>query len=202
MTRKTLFLATCLWAFSCQSLDNVSETDPNGLKIEYSIDKKTRKKEGVFRRYFENGQIMEEATYVHDLLDGERKIFAQNGRLLSVENYRNGQYEGPFKAYADDGKLEQEGQYTANEMSGEWKTYYPGGQLKETVTFANNLENGPFKEYYPTGILKAEGSYSNGDNEDGELKEYLEDGSLFRTANCSQGRCTTTWKADTTRQNK
>ena len=197
MLKKVLLFATCIWNLACQSVEKISETDQNGLKVEYSIDTKTKMKEGLFKRYFENGQLMEEATYLKDVLNGERKIFSPEGNLLSVENYQNGSYEGKFIAYAVDGHVEQEGQYTNNEMSGEWKTYYPGGQLKESVTFANNLENGPFKEYFPNGILKTEGNYKNGDREEGELREYQEDGTLLRIANCSIGRCTTTWRADT-----
>ncbi len=195
--KKAIFIALCAIAVSCQSLDYVNERDANGLKTEYTVDKKTRKKEGYFRRYFESGSLMEEAQYKNNVLNGERKLFLDNGSLQSLENYSNGLYNGPYKAFFADGKLEQEGQYTANEMSGEWKTYYPGGQLKEIVTFANNLENGPFKEFYPSGVLKAEGNYRDGDKEEGELREYLENGSLHRIANCSSGRCTTTWRADT-----
>ena len=198
MFKNTILIAASICIISCQSLENVNEKDSNGLKITYSRDKDTKLKEGRFIRYYENGAIMEDALYQHDLLQGEKKIFAENGDLQTIENYNKGQYEGPFKAFFADGKLEQEGQYVNNEMSGEWKTYYSGGQLKEIVTFANNLENGPFKEFYPEGNIKTEGNYLNGDKEQGELKEYLANGTLFRIANCNNGLCTTTWKADTT----
>ena len=81
-------------------------------------------------------------------------------------------------------------------MTGKWKGYYDNGALKEEVIFVNNQENGPFIEYYPNGKLKAEGTYLEGDYEQGELKLYNESGELIRRMNCEKGVCKTVWKAE------
>ena len=59
--------------------------------------------------------------------------------------------------------------------------------------FVNNDENGPFREYYKNGNIKAEGTYINGPNEQGELKEYNEDGELIKIMSCTNGICNTIW---------
>ena len=81
-------------------------------------------------------------------------------------------------------------------MEGEWKRYYKNKQTREVVLFKNNDENGPFVEYYENGQLKAEGTYKGGDNEDGELKLYDENGVLIKIADCVMGRCKTRWKKE------
>ena len=78
-------------------------------------------------------------------------------------------------------------------MDGVWKRYYDTGELREEVNFVNNDENGPFREYYKNGNIKAEGTYINGPNEQGELKEYNEDGELIKIMSCTNGICNTIW---------
>ena len=75
-----------------------------------------------------------------------------------------------------------------------WRKYNPTGQMIEEVTFADNLENGPFREWFDNGQLAAEGSYLDGDNEDGRLRVYNEDGSLNRVMDCDMGACTSLWR--------
>ena len=98
--------------------------------------------------------------------------------------------------YFESGQIKQEGVYKNGETIGEWKGYYENGQLKEIVTYSKNLENGPFKEYYKNGKLKTEGTYRDGDNEDGLLKEYDETGTLIKKKECKMGVCNTIWSKE------
>ena len=43
---------------------------------------------------------------------------------------------------------------------------------------------------------KAEGTYIDGDNEQGELKLYDEQGELEKIMQCERGICHTTWKKE------
>lgn len=184
---------------ACSSIEKAKDKEPNGFTIEYNRDSKTKLKEGAYTRFYESGKKYQEGNFHKDSLDGEIRYFYESGVLQTVEHYKTGSYEGVYKAFFEDGKLEQEGQYLNNEMSGEWKTYYKDGTLKENVSFAHNMENGPFKEFYPDGKIKAEGAYFDGENENGELKEYHVSGELMRIAQCEKGVCRTTWAADTTK---
>lgn len=78
-------------------------------------------------------------------------------------------------------------------MTGVWKTYYETGELKEEVSFVDNNENGPFKEYHKNGKTKYEGTYKDGDHEEGEMKVYNEDGEIIKKLDCKKGICNTVW---------
>lgn len=198
MIKKMAFFALSVLFLACSKNETITETDKNGMKITFERDKKTKLKNGKYTRFYNSGAKNEECTFEQDSLQGERKLYYENGQLQVVENYKNNRYEGKYLSYFENGKMEQEGLYQNNQMSGEWKTYYKSGQLKEIVTFARNLENGPFKEFYENGKLKTEGTYSDGDTEVGQLKEYHISGELLRLAECVDGACKTTWMADTT----
>lgn len=198
MIKKMAFFALSVLFLACSKNETITETDKNGMKTTFERDKKTKLKNGKFTKFYSSGAKNEECTFEQDSLQGERKLFYENGQLQVIENYKNNRYEGKYLSYYNDGKIEQEGLYQNNEMSGEWKTFYKSGQLKETVNFARNLENGPFKEFYENGKLKTEGTYSDGETEVGELKEYHISGELMRIAQCANGACKTTWMADTT----
>ncbi len=157
---------------------------------------------GQYIRYDMDGRLEEESFYEKGMLEGSRKLY-MNGVLQSEEIRVKDHYQGPFKAFFPDGTLQLEANYVDDVMTGPVRVYYPSGRLKEIVTFAENVENGPFSEYYENGKLKAEGNYKQqeGPVEDGVLKLYDSTGVLIRIMNCDMGKCSTTWKKDTSTLN-
>jgi antitoxin component YwqK of YwqJK toxin-antitoxin module len=121
----------------------------------------------------------------------------------SIEHYQKGEYHGKYQKFYESGQLKIEQEFVDGAMQGFSLRYYPNGVLEEKVTIRDSEENGPFWEYYENGNLKTEGSYapsedaSFSDNvslEQGELKEYDENGQLIRIADCNKGVCLTRWK--------
>lgn len=156
-------------------------------------------KEGLFQRFTPEGVLLEEAHFVADSLDGERKYFSSKGTLESIEHYQNNQIHGKFQAFYEDGKLKIEQDFVHGALNGFSIRYYPNGKVQEKVQLKDNVENGPFTEYYENGNLKTEGVYApdkDGEEglEQGELKEYNESGQLLRIADCKDGICLTRWK--------
>ncbi|MCB9272738.1 MAG: toxin-antitoxin system YwqK family antitoxin [Lewinellaceae bacterium] len=191
--------ALALFGTACRQkvpVEAVEAKDDYGYTEKYERRKENFARQGLYERFNETGQRVEEAYYENDTLNGLRILYSDKGDTQVVETYRMGHFEGPFRSYYESGKLNVEGQYEADVMFGSWKAFYPTGELKEVVTFADNEENGPFVEYWPNGNLKAEGTYRHGDNEHGLLKLYDESGALSRTMNCDNGVCHTIWKAE------
>lgn len=182
---------------ACSNIETVDNTDENGQREHYQRRKKDFAKEGFYQRFRADGSKAEEANYLNDSLQGERKYFYPNGKVESIEHYQMGVIHGKFEAFYEDGTHKVEQTFVNGALEGESLAYYPNGQLKERVMLKNNDENGPFTEYYENGKLKAEGSYlpsEDGPLEEGELKEYDENGELIRIADCKQGVCLTRWK--------
>ena len=181
------------------TIETVEVEDEAGNVIEkYERRVADNMRHGLYQLFDENGKIVEMAIYQNDTLEGKRTMFFENGKPQYIENYSKGQFAGEYAAYYENGQLKLQGKYTNGAMNGEWKGYHDNGQLKELVQFENNEENGPFVEYHPNGKLAAEGYYLNGDNEEGELKLYDENGVLHKKMNCDKGICRTSWQRDTT----
>ncbi|HLP93504.1 MAG TPA: toxin-antitoxin system YwqK family antitoxin [Saprospiraceae bacterium] len=188
-----------LLSFCAQDpLETVEQKNDRGQLERFQRRKDNQKREGLFQRYSAEGVLLEEAHYLADSLDGERKYFSASGQLESIERYQNNKIHGKFQAFYPDGKVKIEQDFVAGALTGFSIRYYPNGQIQEKVQLKNNVEDGPFVEYHENGQLKTEGTYApneEGDGlENGELKEYDESGQLIRVADCQNGMCLTKWK--------
>jgi len=118
-----LFIITSCVPNQESNLEVVEIKDDSGnLAEKYSRKKSNFFKEGANTKYFPNGKIMEEASYVNDTLEGKRSLFYENGQLQFEEHYTKGQFDGKYTAWYEDGKMELEGLYVAGKMSGDMKT--------------------------------------------------------------------------------
>ncbi|MDF1695764.1 MAG: toxin-antitoxin system YwqK family antitoxin [Saprospiraceae bacterium] len=154
-------------------------------------------KNGLYKRFSPGGILLEESMYVEGKLNGERIIYNEKGEKEVSEIYTNDVLNGTLREYYPNGKMKLTGTYTNNVLSGTVNVFYPSGKLKEEVQFLDNKEDGPFKEFHENGNIKWEGTYKDGDNEFGLLKEYNENGELIRKMMCDdRAICTTTWTID------
>lgn len=182
---------------ACSQLETVENKNDQGVLMEkYTRRKDNFAKEGKYQSFHPNGKLFEESWYVNDTLDGERKLYYESGALQSVEHLDRGSYDGVYRKFYENGQISNEGQYVDNEMSGIWKRYFETGELMEEVTFAQNNENGPFVIFHKNGKPSVKGTYENGDNEQGELLKYDENGELLEKMYCQYGACATTWSRE------
>ncbi len=173
----------------------VTQEGDFGEREVFFVDKDSGEQHGPYLRYSATDTLLEEARFVDGTLQGERKLYYPNGTIQIVEHYEGGLFHGLYQTYYPNGTLKLEGEYVNNKMEGIWKGYYETGELFEEVTFEDNLENGPFTEYFKSGVVEVKGTYLDGDNEDGELLFYDEEGELIKSMNCDRGLCRTTWTA-------
>ncbi len=196
-----LFTALLTSGFGCSGpqIETVETKDEQGRTERYQRRKKDFAKDGLYQKLQADGKLLQEAHYVNDTLEGEFKYFRPTGQLESVENYTHGILNGKYQSYYENGQVQVDQTYINGALQGLSTAYYPDGRLKEKVTLVDNEENGPFMEYYESGVLKTEGQYTPGEEmplEQGELKEYDEQGQLVRIANCTNGVCLTKWKKE------
>ena len=177
-------------------LHQVEEADFQGNVLQYTIVNPTGERHGRFLKLDQHGNVLEEAYYLYGKLDGQRILFYPNQDTLIIESHANGAFQGPYQAYYPGNHLKLEGHYLDNQMQGTWYVYYDTGELKEEVTFVDNQENGPFIEYHKNGQISVTGQYLNGDNEDGTLQFFDETGVHYKTMECNEGLCRTTWKRE------
>lgn len=191
------FLIVLLFIACSSKLKVVEIRNEAGKLIEkYTQNVETQQREGESELYASDGKLLEKSYYKNGQLHGERILYHENEKIQVIERYDNGEFKGLYQAYYDNGQLEIEGKYIDGQMNGKWKRYYTSGELMEIVTFVSNYENGPFVEYHKNGKIKTEGKYLDGDNEQGELKMYDEEGMLIRKMDCNKGICKTIWTAE------
>jgi len=188
-----LLLIIIFAACSGGNLETIELKEEDGTTVRFTRDKENFAKEGLLTKTRIDGSIIEEAEYTNDTLDGFRKLYYPNGKLQITETYQNGVFQGNYQSFYENGQLQLEGEYIKNSMEGTWKGYYDSGELKEEVFFKNNNENGPFVEYHKNGNAKTKGQYLDGDNEDGLLQMFNEEGELVKKMNCEKRICRTIW---------
>ena len=168
--------------------------DDGTLQRIYFIDRDSLI-QGEYKVFFEDGETLFEVShYSNGQLDGERTLFYIDGVPEIKEYYSKDTLIDTTKIYYKNGNLKQLVPHNKGVLSGILRVFYDNGNLKEEVMFEDNQENGPFKEYHPNGQLKWTGTYLNGDNEFGELRNYDSTGTHVRTLVCdSLAICRTTW---------
>lgn len=107
--------------------------NPNTLEME--VEMKNGKRNGEFRRYFENGNLDTHCVYVNDSIEGVQTIFSPDGKKVQESTYKNGRLDGMYKAYHLNGEVSIEGVYKDGLYEGEWYYYDERGILVGEASF-------------------------------------------------------------------
>ncbi len=197
---KMLILALVFVSFSaCKNTKKVEIKNKDGIIIEsYYVNKKNPlQKVGAYSKFYDNGKMVESATYKNGKLDGVRILYHPNGNKMQEENYVNDKLEGKVISFYEDGSLQQEAVYKDNMGNGVWKNYYKEHRnvIKEEITVVENRINGAFTEYYPNGKIFAKGNkieINEGldafDTYDGKVEVYDSIGNLDKILIFEKGK--------------
>lgn len=127
------------------------------------------KKTGMWKTFYENGNIKTEARYENDLLNGYYKEYDPSGSLVKAEKYVNG---------VKDEKAEELVKLDVNVSE-----YFPDGRPKVVYTSKDGVKEGVERYFgdsgkvvnskiYKMGVLVAEGIYDERGLQQGLWKEY------------------------------
>ena len=106
---------------------------------------------GLYRNFYDNGKIQEEAFYLDNQKHGPSKWFNRNGRLIAAYFYNHGLFEGTQRTYYDNDTLATIAFYKNNESEGKYEEYYRNGKLKLSGIYEAGQKEGPWREYDETG---------------------------------------------------
>lgn len=127
-------------------------------------------KQGIFREYSKEGEIINSYVYDNNVKTGEGvvdpegkfqgtwKMYYPTGEIRAEGGYENGLKEGDWVFYFTDSKIEQKGTYSKDLPTGGWKWYYDDGKLLREERFRKGREDGLLVEYDREGgeIIKGE----------------------------------------------
>lgn len=145
------------------------------------------KREGEWRSWFDNGQLMLVTTYKADAPQGAARGFFREGKKRFEGTYANGVEEGEWTTWHSDGSIAAIGRYSAGKKTGRWKYNYPGGTLKEEGDYDAGQPAGTWTSYHPNGAKASQGAYVGG-KRDGEWMYWRPDGGAWRTERLVAGK--------------
>ncbi|HNY07150.1 MAG TPA: hypothetical protein PLG86_03815 [Bacteroidales bacterium] len=169
--------------------ERINRRDKNGLKQDlwktfyengnvclegtYKDDKKN----GYFKQYSTEGNLLEITKYVDDVLQVEaaeivkldvKTDYYPDGKPKTVASYKNNIPEGVRREYSEEGKV----------VAG--YTFKNGVKMAEGIVDDEGVKDGPWKEFFADGSLKSQGVY-NADKRTGEWKFFHQNGQLEQT---------------------
>ncbi len=165
-------------------------------------------KNGYFKEYNENGDLLKISKYVDDVIQPEaeeiQKLEVQNeyypdGKIKISAMFRNGVPEGLKREYKADGNIEKAYLYKNGVITGEgivkedgnrsghWKDFYPDGSLKAEGNYDNGKQIGDWKYYHANGKIEQIGKFTKQGKPEGSWKWYFENGKLLKEENYHGG---------------
>jgi len=97
--------------------------------IASSIDYVNGKKEGIYRKWFQNGKLSFEANYVNGKQHGKTYTWWSNGNLRTTSNFANGIPDGEQLQYYKSGSLFKKIQLVKGKEEGLQQSWRENGKL-------------------------------------------------------------------------
>ena len=127
------------------------------------------------------GRVLEEAFYKDGRLDGERRLYGDDGTLLRSETHAGGVLDGMVREFAPDGTKRLEAEYRAGKLDGRTRRFNEKGVLVEETgepavfgNYMNDSFEGRVTTVRPDGTREIR-SYVRG-VEKGPVEIYARDG--------------------------
>ena len=167
-------------------------------KIDYRVNYKNGKLDGLWQIYYENGQLHETGNYKDGQQDGFWEYFEEDGSLLKTEtwnnmklieivNYKNGNLDGLTEQYYDDSQLHYKKTYKGGKQNGYEEWYFESGQLGFKKFYKDGKRDGNQESYFNNGLIQYKENYKDGKVE-GHQETYQYNGQKICEGNIVDGK--------------
>ncbi len=190
--KKIFILLFCLLNLSLKSqisgdkTDTVNLLDINNKRHAYWVirDKNNRykleegryisgKKEGIWKKYYSNGQIMSEVTYLKNFPVGTAKVYYSNGNICEIGNWNKNKWINNYQFFHENGKIAFDWKYSeTGKRQGIQRYYHENGNLQIEGEWTNGQKNGYIKQFDKNGELIYQANYANGKVNKKSIKKY------------------------------
>ena len=164
---------------------------PNG-KLARSLTFIEGEQSGIEKSYHENGNIEYEGQYFNGIKGGEHIWYFSNGNKSAIHHYSFGirphafknktemgfRAHGEFVDFFENGSIEYKAKYVNGLPDGQVSAYRSEGKLFYSEFWHNSHIEGKTEYYYENGQLQSTGTYNEQGIEDGEFREYHDNGKL------------------------
>lgn len=91
----------------------------------------------IEKKYYENGQLASETTFIDSIKNGESISYYKNGKLLGKCVYRNGKIHGALTEFHTTGYLMFKGNQIDGNLVGTATYYYENGKPEKELYYGN-----------------------------------------------------------------
>ena len=138
------------------------------------------RKNGVYKRYFDNGKQLSEESYNDGMLEGKWTYWYENGQVKLKGNFK------PYEVLPNDERWERSSRYVfpaRDSKHGKWTEWYENGQKKREQNYECGRVIGKWTSWYENGNKKSVSNYKDGGLPgmnraiaDGNFTEWYENG--------------------------
>lgn len=148
-------IVTILSGTGCQS--TYREEYPDGTtKKEGTLDL-LGQQEGLWKYYYQNGELWIEASYEDDNPEGPWSYWFENGQMEMQGRFSHERRRGPWRYWQKNGKPRAMGSFIRGTESGPWSFWSEDGTLERRGCFYRGKPTLRWTYWYPQGGKKAEG---------------------------------------------
>lgn len=178
-----LFLAMSVLAFASSEPSRTNHRDEQGRKQGYWIIKGHMLNDPSYAP----GSVVEEGSYLDNRKEGLWKKYYPNGNLKSEITYTMDRPNGPYAVYYESGKVEEKGTWSRNKNTGEFKRFYSNGNPQQEFFFSDKgIRNGVQRYFHENGGKALEVTIVEG-KEEGRMRRWDESGKLVEEKDMKGG---------------
>ena len=115
---------------------------PGGLDTLWVQSYKDGLKNGVWKKYFFNGEVKEERRFRKGKKEGDYVGYYSGGNKNFIFKFQNGEYNGTNKVWTKEGLLIEEANFKNGYEHGVQKTWYLNGKIKSNYIIKNKRRYG------------------------------------------------------------
>jgi antitoxin component YwqK of YwqJK toxin-antitoxin module len=168
--------------FEQSASDDLMKEDFDSLRFKIVLHDSILQKNRPYRAYYadENKTILFEGKVSNNQLNGLWRSYFENGNLKSSVTYKDGKVDGVAYFYYNDGKETPMAEVIFNQdvITGIYQEFFQNGAQKAKLNYEDGKLDGDAEFYYPTGRLKMKGEYKN-DEKRGKWLFYNDNGEVM-----------------------
>lgn len=158
-------------------------------QTEYNKLDDNGKRDGIWKKYWDNNRIRYHGKFVHGKEVGTFKYYspANSEFPVIVKEFHSGDDLADVKFYNEQGVIESEGKMRGKKRVGKWLYYHTDGKsVMSEENYVDGKLDGEYKTFYPDGSPTEVAFYKNGKLE-GNYKKYAIKGHLIYDFNYKNG---------------
>jgi antitoxin component YwqK of YwqJK toxin-antitoxin module len=136
-------------------------------------------KQGIILQFYKNGKLFTLTNMKNGSNDGKATEWDEDGNIHHITNYKNGREHGLSESFYEDGKIASQFNFIDGQIVGDERHWYRSGQLrKERLNVGIPDKRQEIREYYENGVLFRQWIIANSIEKNYSILTYTNEGKL------------------------